>query len=102
MSDSETSAIAELQARIRSRLAELGYPSSVSADNLAHHLAEISVLSRNFYDTTLPLFLSLSPDHQDSLARLSASIKCDLEEIRDQISDLNPDLHELMHFLNPE
>jgi hypothetical protein len=102
MPDPETSAIADLQSRIRSRLAELGYPNSVSADNLAHHLAEISVLSRAFSETTLPLFLSMSTDHPEALARLSVSLKCDLEEIRDQISDLNADLLELMQFLNPD
>jgi hypothetical protein len=101
MSDSETASIVDLQTRLRARLEELHY-NGKSSDNVAHHLAEISVLSRNFFDHTLPLFLSMSIDHRQSLAQLIVSIKCDLEELRDAMNDVEPDLLELMQYLNRE
>lgn len=90
----------ELQERIRARLEELGFNGGQSAANVGHHLAEISVLSRQFFDHTLPLFLSMSPEHRSSLAQLIVSIKCDLEELRDALTDIEPDLMELMHYLH--
>lgn len=101
MGDPETAAIVELQERVRTRLLELGFAADHSAANLAHHLAEISVLSRNFSEHTLPLFLSLSSEHRESLARLIISVKCDLDQLRDALTDVEPDLLELMSFLNP-
>ncbi len=100
MSDSETSAIIELQQRLRLRLLELGFPPGQASSNVEHHLAEISVLARNFAEHTLPLFVSLSPEHRESLARLIVSIKCDLEQLRDSLTDIEPDLLELMNYLN--
>jgi len=101
MSDPEIASIVDLQTRLHTRLQELGF-NGHRASNVAHHLAEISVLSRTFFDHTLPLFLSISTDHQQSLAQLIVSIKCDLEELRDSLTDIDPDLHELMQHLNRE
>ncbi len=101
MSDSETEAIVVLQGRLRLRLLELGMADGLPLENLSRHLAHISVLGRNFSEHTLPLFLSLSPEHHDSLASLSVSLKCDLEELRDALTDAEPDLLTLMQLLNP-
>ncbi len=100
MSDSETIAIVDLQQRLRERLAELGFPPGTAADNVEHHLAEIAVLGRNFAEHTLPLFLTLSLDHRESLAQLIVSIKCDLDQLRDTLTDIEPDLVDLMQHLN--
>lgn len=100
MSDSETSAIVDLQQQVRDRLLQLGFPTGTAASNVEHHLAEIAVLGRNFAEHTLPLFLGLSLEHRESLASLVVSIKCDLEQLRDNLTDIEPDLMELMHFLN--
>ena len=102
MSDSETGAIVELQQQLRARLNQLGFPAGTAANNVEHHLAEIAVLSRNFAEHTLPLFLSLSLEHRESLAQLIVSIKCDLEQLRDSLTDIEPDLMELMHYLNDQ
>jgi hypothetical protein len=102
MSDSETGAIVELQQQLRNRLTQLGFPAGTTANNVEHHLAEIAVLSRNFAEHTLPLFLSLSLEHRESLAQLIVSIKCDLEQLRDSLTDIEPDLMELMHYLNDQ
>ncbi len=102
MSDSETKAIVELQQRLRTRLEELGFPPGTVASNVEHHLAELAILGRNFAEYTLPLFLSLSLEHRESLASLVVSIKCDLEQMRDTLTDLEPDLLELMQHLNPQ
>ncbi len=99
MTDPETASILQLQTRLDARLHELGFGGNRGA-SVARHLAEISVLSRNFFDHTLPLFLSMSSEHRQSLAQLIVSIKCDLEELRDALTDLDPDLHELMQHLN--
>ena len=95
-----TAEIVQLQQQISSRLAELGYADSVSAENIARHLAEISVLGQAFASTTLPLFLALDREHLDPLAQLTVSIKCDLEELADSIHDCDPDIRALMQFLN--
>src|SRR3954451_20321667 len=102
MSDSETASIVELQGRIRARLEELNFPNTHVTANLERHLAEISVLSRNFFDHTLPLFLTMSTAHRESLANLAASMKSDLDELRDSLTDIEPDIRELTLFLNRE
>jgi hypothetical protein len=102
MSDSETASIVELQGRIRARLEALSFPNTHVTANLERHLAEISVLSRNFFDHTLPLFLTMSTEHRESLATLAVSMKSDLDELRDSLTDIEPDLRELTLFLNRE
>jgi hypothetical protein len=100
MSDAETAAIISLQCRLRQRLIDLGMAAGLPLENLSRHLAHISVLGRNFAEHTLPLFLTIAPDHNDSLASLSVSLKCDLDEIRDALTDVEPDLLALMQLLN--
>ena len=102
MSDSETGAIVELQQRLRDRLEQIGFPRGTTSSNVEHHLAEIAVLGRNFAEHTLPLFLSLSLEHRESLAQLIVSIKCDLEQLRDSLTDIEPDLMELMHYIDDQ
>lgn len=101
MSDAETAAIISLQSQLRQRLLDLGLPPGLPLENLSRQLAHISVLGRNFAEHTLPLFLTIAPEHNDSLARLSVSLKCDLDELRDALTDAEPDLVALMQLLNP-
>jgi hypothetical protein len=98
MSDQTTARIMELQSRLRIRLAELGF-SGVSSTNVLHHLAEVAALAHNLANESLPLFLELSPAHLDALANVLAHIKWDLDEIKDGIQDMEPDLTELLKFL---
>jgi len=100
MSDSETADIVSLQSRLRQRLLELGMADGTALENLSRHLAHVSVLGRNFAEQTLPLFLSISTEHHDLLASLSVSLKCDLDELRDTLTDVEPDLLTLMQLLN--
>ncbi len=95
-----TAEIVELQQRISARLAELGYADSRSIDNLARHLASLAVLGNSFAQSTLPLFLSVDREHHDALAQLATSMKCDLEELGDNVRDVDVDLRALMDFLN--
>jgi hypothetical protein len=94
--------IVHLQQKITTRLAELGYADTISAENIARHLAEISVLGNAFAQTTLPLFLTLDREHTEPLSQLIISIKCDLEELGDAITDSGPDVRALMQFLNEQ
>lgn len=100
MSDAETAAIISLQSHLRQRLIDLGMSAGLPLENLSRHLAHISVLGRNFAEHTLPLFLTLAPEHNESLASLSVSLKCDLDELRDALTDVEPDVTALMQFLN--
>jgi hypothetical protein len=100
MNESNTEAILVLQNRLRIRLAELGLQDSATARNLERHLAEISVLANGFAQHTLPLFLSMSLENGEAIGRLAAAIKCDLDELRDALTDVQSDLIELMQFLN--
>ncbi len=97
--DKLVSEIITLQERISIRLAELGYADRQSASKISRHLAEIAVLGRAFADNTLPLFLTLGDSHEHALSQLSISMKCDLEELQDALTDVDRDMHELMHFL---
>jgi hypothetical protein len=101
MSDAETAAIVSLQSQLRQRLIDLGLPPGSPLESLSRQLAHISVLGRNFAEHTLPLFLTIAPEHNDSLARLSVSLKCDLDELRDALTDVEPDLVTLMQLLGP-
>ena len=74
-------------------------PDGTPVENLSRQLAHISVLGRNFAEHTLPLFLSIAPEHSDSLAHLGMSLKCDLDEIRDSLTDIEPDLIEFVQLL---
>lgn len=101
MSDLVTQRIMELQTRLRIRMAELGF-TGAAGSNVVHYLAEIGALSRDLADQALPLFLELSPAHTQALASVVAHIKWDLEEIRDAIQDMEPDLTELLKLLRQQ
>jgi len=100
MSDSETAAIVSLQSRLRQRFVDLEMPHGLQLENLSRHLAHISVLGNNFAEHTLPLFLGLALEHRDSLATLATTLQHDLEELRDALTDVEPDLSALTHYLN--
>lgn len=98
MSDSETAEIVSLQNRLRQRLIDLGMPSGPALENVSRHLAHVSVLGRNFAEHTLPLFLDIAQEHRSSFVSLAESLKCDLDEIRDVLVDVEPDLESLIQF----
>jgi|SRR3954462_6424364 hypothetical protein len=90
-----------LQQHIHTRLNELEYADGHSAENISAHLAQIAVLGRLFSESTLPLFLTLDREHGESLAQVVISMKCDLEEVRDALHDVDADLQSLVEFLTP-
>jgi hypothetical protein len=94
-----TANIVSLQIAIQNRLAELGYANSPSAEKIGRHLAEISVLTKAFYEKTLPLFISIDPQHLSAITQLLVTMKCDLEEIQDSLVDVESELRDLMTFL---
>ena len=98
MTDVTTQRIMDLQSRLRIRLAELGL-EGVPASNVVHHLAEISGLAHDLSESSVPLFLELSPTHSQALAEVVSQIKCDLDEVKDAIQDMEPDFTELLKFL---
>jgi len=98
MDDLTTQRIMDLQSRLRIRLAELGF-GGVQSNNVVHHLAEVAALAHNLAAESLPLFLELSPAHKEALASVVAHLKWDLDEIKDAIQDMEPDLTELLKFL---
>jgi len=98
MGDHTTQRIMELQSQLRIRLAELGF-AGPPATSVVHHLAEVAALAQDLADHSLPLFLELSSAHKESLAGVVAHLKYDLDEIKDSIQDMEPDLTELLKFL---
>jgi hypothetical protein len=98
VADVTTQRIMELQSRLRIRLAELGF-QGVQASNVVHHLSEIAALAQDLAGDAVPLFLELSPAHKDALVEMVAHIKRDLDEIKDAIQDMEPDLTELLKYL---
>jgi hypothetical protein len=98
MDDPVTHRIMDLQSRLRIRLAELGF-EGVQAGNVVHHLAEIAALANDLSADAVPLFLELSPAHKQALAEVVAHLKRDLDEIKDAIQDMEPDLTELLKYL---
>ena len=95
MSDSETSEIVKLQELLLGRLEEFGIGEKAT-NNLARQLAHIAVLGRRFGENTLPLFLSLRPEHVHALFELVNAMKRDLDELRDAIQDLESDFPALI------
>lgn len=102
MTTKQTAEIVELQQAIEARLVDLGFLEKPAVANISRYLAEFVVLSRAFGEETLPLFLSVDNSHRDALAQLIVSIKCDVEELRDSLTDVDADLHSLMVYLNEE
>lgn len=98
MGDLTTQRIMELQSRLRIRLAELGF-EGVQASNVVHHLAEITALAQDLAIDSVPLFLELSQAHKQALTEVVTHLKRDLDEIKDAIQDMEPDLTELLKYL---
>lgn len=101
MSDSATERILELQKRLRIRLEELGF-SGVAASNVVHRMAEMSVLAKDLADHAVPLFTELAPEHRVSLLEVLCLIKRDMDEIRDAITDIEPDFTALLQHLEKD
>ncbi|HYE23770.1 MAG TPA: hypothetical protein VEG32_01095 [Clostridia bacterium] len=102
MTTKHTAEIIQLQQAIEARLVELGFIERPAVANISRYLADFVVLSRAFAGDTLPLFLTIDASHRDALAQLVVSIKCDVEELRDSLTDVDADLHALMLYLNQE
>lgn len=98
MSDQTTERIMHLQSRLRIRLAELGFAGH-PAVTVTHHLAEVAALSGDISERTVPLFLDLSPAHRQALLGVVTQLKCELDELKDAIQDLEPGLLELIDML---
>jgi hypothetical protein len=98
MHDLTTERIIELQKQLRIRMAEIGF-GGVQASNVVHHLGEIAGLAHDLAAESVPLFLELSPAHREALAEVVVHLKCDLDEIKDGIQDMEPDFTELLKFL---
>ena len=98
--DEEAQQILTLQQQLLQRLTELGYAEPNSAVRIARHLAEISVLARAFAEHTLPLLLNVNVENRSAINQLAVSLKVDLEELGDAITDVDADLRSLMEFLN--
>ena len=96
MSDPETDEIIRLQQLLIKRLDEVGNVKPRVRDNLARELAHVAVLWRAFSEKSLPLFLSMDPRHKPMLQTLVATMKRDMDELRDAIQDLEPDFSGLI------
>lgn len=102
MADRETEDVIAIQTALTGKLAALGFPAGPALGDLAHHLSEIAALGKTFSQESLPLLLSMSPEHRASFATLVAQIKYDLESIRDSINDADTGLADLLsHLTNP-
>ncbi len=99
MSDSETQHVVELQTQLMQKLADLGFAGDPHARDLVYHLAEIAARSRTFEQQSLPLLLTLSPEHRRSFAQLLMEIKADLDAMQDSITDAQPALQALFDHL---
>jgi len=98
MSDPETNEIISLQERLIVRPNEVGARAS-ARDNLARQFAHVAVLGSSFAGRSLPLFMAIESGHTNAIQTLLVSIKNDLEELRDAIQDLEPDLSDLIEIL---
>jgi hypothetical protein len=102
MSDAETQYVVELQTRLSSKLAELGFAADPLAREFVHSLAEIAARCRTLEQESLPLFNSLSAEHRRSFAHLIREIQADLDAIQDSIADAQPALQALFDHLLPD
>ena len=91
MHDRETEFFIELQQHIHERLMQIGLMPSTAA-NLERNLAQFVALSRTFSESTLPLFLSMELDHRQTFVDLVGGMYATLEELRDTLTDIDPDL----------
>jgi hypothetical protein len=98
--DEEAEQILTLQQQLLLRLSELGYAEPNSAVRIARHLAEISVLAHAFAEHTVPLLLNVNVENRSAINQIAVSLKVDLEELGDAITDVDADLRSLMEFLN--
>jgi hypothetical protein len=92
MHDRETEFFIELQQHIHERLMQIGFAPSTRAANLERNLAQFVALSRTFSESTLPLFLSIELDHRQTFVDLVGGMHATLEELRDTLTDIDPDL----------
>jgi len=99
--DEEGKLILDLQDRIASKLNDLGYANDESAGDIIHHLAEVAVLGNKLFRISVPRFLALTKDRTAELADVAAELQHDLWEMREAIAEMEPQLVNLVNFLNP-
>ena len=99
MTEKQITEIISLQEHVSIRLRELGYTVYPSAEHLSRQLATITVLGKAFAETTIPLFLSLDVRHAASQGQIAHSMKAELDELGDAISDVDLDLHSFIDYL---
>jgi hypothetical protein len=90
----------ELSNQLSQKLVLLSVVSPESSGNIAHHLAEVCLSSRTVNDEIVPRILSTSPSDSEALAELSHDLLTELQEIRDSIDAMSPDITALMNALN--
>ena len=92
--------VSELSNRISQKLLALSVLTPESCGNIAHHLAEVCISSRTIESEIVPRLLVAAVSDGESLAELSHDFLTELEEIRDSIEAMNPDVTALMNALN--
>ena len=102
MPDETTQRILDLQQLMTDRLSELGYADVHSATRIGRHLAEIAVYGERFARVTLPLLLSLQHENQAPIRELVLAMKCELDELRDSLIDVDHDMHDLTTFFDAD
>jgi hypothetical protein len=101
MSDeSEVQEILKLQTEIAQRLDQLGFLGSPGArGNIIHHLAEAAVIGKKLEQEFLRAFLGSPMGQQERLEELVVDMHCELMELRDGLSEMEPAFVELMNFV---
>ncbi len=101
--DSETKAIKyirDLSSGLQHKLASLEVVSPEASGNIAHHLAEVCLSGTIVTNQIVPAFLTATSADSDKLADLSHDLMTELQEIRDDIDAMMPELTALMNGLN--
>ena len=98
--DAEAKQILRLQAQIAERLDRLGFVGDADTrGNIIHHLAESVVIGNKLVQTFLPTFLSLPLEQRKQLGEIVVDMQCELTELKEALSDMEPALLTLMNFL---
>ena len=101
--DSEAKAITyirELSNMLQSKLASLGTLHPETNGNIAHHLAEVCLSGSTITTQIIPALLTAANADSDKLTELSHDLMTELQEIRENIDGMLPDVTALMNGLN--
>jgi hypothetical protein len=101
--DEETKAlqyIRNLSNEILRKLASLAALAPEANGNIAHHLAEVCLSGTTVATQIVPQLLTVPTTDFEGLATLSHDLMTELQEIRDGIDAILPDITALMNRLN--